>query len=230
MLIEIVAYEYMDFIRKVWRKTLEIFFPAICISCSKNLSPTEDNNLLCKECFDSIEILEEDRKTRVHSIGVYSSKPLRDLIHALKFKRYLRAMAQIGELIDKYLEKNPDSLLKTCDLITFIPLHPRREKNRGFNQADLIAKTLGNKLDVEVKTTLRRVRDTKEQSLIKDPRKRLKNIKGCFVVKDTITLREKRIILVDDVHTSGATINEAVETLHQAGVEKVRVFVLARAK
>ena len=55
--IEIVAYEYMDVIRKVWRKTLEIFFPAICVSCSGYLGEGEVDNLLCNRCFDSIEIL-----------------------------------------------------------------------------------------------------------------------------------------------------------------------------
>ena len=228
MLIEIVAYEYMDFIRKVWRKTLEIFFPAICISCSKNLSPTEDNNLLCKECFDSIEILEEDRKTRVHSIGVYSSKPLRDLIHALKFKRYLRAMAQIGELIDKYLEKNPNSMLRKCDLITFIPLHPQRQRVRGFNQAGLIAKVLGDQLDIEVLPTLKKVKNIKEQSLIKDYRLRDNNVRGCFGLINSIA-NNKKIILVDDVYTSGATIDEATLTLFKNKVGEVKVFVLVKA-
>src|SRR3989344_1657628 len=129
--IEIVAYEYMGAIQKVWQKISEIFFPLICISCSKYLPQEESENLLCFECFNAIEILEETPDTQVNAIGLYSSKPLRDLIHGLKFKRYTRAMHQVDELIDKYLEKNPNTILRTCNLITFIPLHIKREKNRG---------------------------------------------------------------------------------------------------
>lgn len=229
MLIEIVAYEYMDVIRKVWRKTLEIFFPVICISCSKYLPPEENENLLCQECFNSIEILEEDPKTQVHSIGLYSSKPLRDLIHGLKFKRFTRAIDQIGDLVEKYLEKNPHSVLKTCNLVTFIPLHPMREKHRGFNQAELIAKVLENHLNTPLQPLLKRARQTKEQYSIKDFSTRAKNVQGCFKLLGNTSL-DRKILLVDDVYTSGSTATEAIQMLRTVNSESIIVFVLARTR
>ena len=214
-------------IHKVWQKILGMLFPTICISCLGYLRTEESEKMLCGKCFDSIEILEEIPEAQVHAVGLYSSKPLRDLIHGLKFKRYIKAMDQIEELIQRYIEKNPNSILKKYDLITFIPLHPARQRVRGFNQAELIAKVLGDKLNIEVLPTLKKVKNIKEQSLIKDYELRANNVTGCFELINPI-LNNKKIILVDDVYTSGATTMEALRVLNAAENDEITIFVLAK--
>lgn len=218
----------MDLIQTIWLKILELLYPQICISCSQYLLPDEREKLLCNKCFDYIEILKENHLEYVHSISLYNSKPLRDLIHGLKFKRYANAMGQIEELIQKYLDKNPNSILKTYDLITFIPMHPKRQRVRGFNQAELIAKALGKRLGIKVLPILKKVKDIKEQSLIRDVGLREKNVRGCFELMDSVS-RNIKIILVDDVYTSGATIKEAAIMLGQTNEREISIFALAKA-
>ena len=219
----------MSLIRVVWSKILEILFPRICISCSRYLSQNEGENLLCDACFDSIEILEEVPGARVHSVGLYSSKPLRDLIHGLKFKRYIKAMSQIEKLIHKYFEKNPNSVLKQCDLITFIPLHPERQRKRGFNQAELIARVSENYSHISVQPLLKRINSTQEQSSIKGFPNRAENVRGCFELLVNTPVNQK-ILLVDDVYTSGSTATEAVRVLRAGNPQSIIVFVLAEVR
>ena len=91
----------------------------------------------------------------------------------------------------------------------------------------MIAKILGKILNLPVVSTLRRVRRTKEQSSIRNTKERLNNVRDCFALGDATAVKNKRIILADDVYTSGATISEAAKVLSQAGVEDIKVFVLA---
>lgn len=106
------------------------------------------------------------------------------------------------------------------DLVVPIPLHVKRKKWRGFNQAEIIAEDLAQKFKVRLGNQLVRNRETKTQvGLSKDERK--KNINGAFSLISTVGIKSKNILLVDDVYTTGATMSEACKVLKKAGANEV---------
>ena len=210
---------------KVWQYILQILFPAICLNCKSYLEKGQREQALCNRCFGEIELIES--QPGLMAVGLYSNSPLQALIHGLKFKHFTHTLVQIEALVSRYVRERHMSQ-EHYDLITYIPLHPKRERSRGFNQAELIAEILGRVLGLPVSPTLKRIRETKEQSSIKGTEMRLQNVAGCFAVDGEYSLRSKNVILVDDVYTSGATTSEAIKTLRGRGAANCVVFVLAR--
>jgi ComF family protein len=113
------------------------------------------------------------------------------------------------------------------DLMVPVPLHPRRERARGFNQAAFLARALGRHAGLPVEPeALRRVRETPPQS--GDPEERRRNVREAFEVTDPPAVADRNILLVDDVLTTGATANECARVLLRAGALRVGVYTLAR--
>lgn len=113
------------------------------------------------------------------------------------------------------------------DLVTWVPIHPRKLKLRGYNQAELLAKALSFNLGLPCMDLLSKKKETKPQSKL-NREERLKNILGVFEPKPSIMVFGKRILLVDDVITTGATASECARVLKKMGAEKVYVLALAR--
>ena len=159
--------------------------------------------------------------------GNYDDPVLQNLIHYFKYKYFKGLTPILGEIATKYIE---NLKLKIENFIIVpIPLHPKKERQRGFNQAKLIAEFLANKLNLELIDELKRIKNTEPQAKLKDPEKRTKNIAGCFQLKNAAKIKNKNILLIDDVFTSGATINEAVKILEQNSAKKIIALVLAKA-
>ncbi len=117
------------------------------------------------------------------------------------------------------------------DLVVPVPLYRHRFNWRGFNQAEEIARCVSERLGVDYANVLLRTRNTKQQARLKDRKERFENIRGAFVVKKMLRdgfVRDKRVLLVDDVWTSGATMRECGRVLRKAGAGRVGYFVLAR--
>ena len=113
------------------------------------------------------------------------------------------------------------------DVLVPVPLHPRRERTRGFNQAAFLARVLGRRVGLPVETgVLWRVRETPPQS--GDPEERRRNVRDAFEVTDPPAVADRNILLVDDVLTTGATANECARVLLGAGARRVGVYTLAR--
>ncbi len=119
--------------------------------------------------------------------------------------------------------------LSGIDAILPVPLHPSRERERGFNQAYILAKLLSRRHGVPVlKGLLRRIRPTPPQAGKR--RERIRNVRGAFRVHHPEQIRGRSILLVDDVYTTGATVNECARVLMKAGARGVWVYTLARAE
>lgn len=117
----------------------------------------------------------------------------------------------------------------SSSLFTAVPLAPQRLKQRGFNQALLLAEALGKLLSISVDAnTLVRTRETKPQVECETPKERQENIAGAFAVRENTNLKGKTILLVDDVYTSGATMNECARVLRRAGAHTVWGVAVAR--
>lgn len=165
------------------------------------------------------------------AVGPYEDPVLRSAIKRLKFTG-IRSLAQpLAELLARRIVAR--NLLPA--ILVPLPLHPRRERARGFNQARLLADAAGELLGLPVEHLLIRTRQTSPQtSILGSPRQRRRNVAGAFALRasprsETPTLSKRpRTILLDDVLTTGASLTEAGSVLRAAGVEEIWAAVVAR--
>jgi ComF family protein len=152
---------------------------------------------------------------------------LHDVIHVFKYK----GKVTIGEILGKIMADHvyPGFAMADYALIVPVPLHPKRLRERGFNQAVILAREISKKVSIPLDyLTLRRHVFTEPQvSLGKE--QRTANVRGAFAVKNTRKIEGRRIILVDDVYTTGSTIKECAAELLRCGAAEVAALTLARA-
>ncbi len=239
-----------SFLSKVKNTILDILFPPICLNCQKHLDAK--NKLICEECLALIKInnalfcpicrlrLAENKQICHHKFsynyilaaaGNYDDSILQNLIHYFKYKSCKNLAPILGEILIKYLNSVNLNFNFSNFIVVPIPLHPKRERERGFNQSKLIAEIMANYLNLPLIDGLKRIKNNDPHAKIKGAEKRNKNIAGCFEIKnpEIIMIEDKNIILIDDVFTSGATINESVKILKIGGVKKIITLVIAKA-
>jgi ComF family protein len=148
-------------------------------------------------------------------------------IHEFKYEGRSRMAGWLGPLLASFAEgwvREGSGVL-----LMPVPLHPKRLRKRGFNQSLLLARHVAKRLGAQVDfLSLRRIRDTTPQTGLKRDERR-KNVRRAFEVVDRSAVRRKRIVLVDDVATTGSTLNECARVLRRAGCAEVYGLVLARA-
>lgn len=148
--------------------------------------------------------------------------PADELIQALKYGGQLALAPVLADFLARAVAHAPRP-----DLLLPLPLHPARARARGFNQAVEIARALARRLDLRLDTgSLERIRDTAPQAQLSLAERR-RNVRGAFACRKTLT--GLHVAVVDDVMTSGATLNEAAKVLKQAGAAEVSLWVVARA-
>lgn len=231
-------------IRRLLKIILQIILPAKCDGCGR------PNFYLCESCrkeklkvqkFQLCHICKKRVKVGFVHINCKKKSILDGLIVLVKYNKFLEnylfdikynfyyAMTDdIGDYIVSELKKNTlfQELLKQNVTITYVPLHKSRFKWRGFNQSQILAEIIGNNFDYKVIDILERDKNTRPQvglSCID----RLKNVKEAFIVKANLNEIET-VILVDDVYTTGATMEECALVLKSGGVKGVYGLVLAR--
>lgn len=185
----------------------------------------------------------------------YQNEAVKNLIHELKFNRIASAMEPIKKILDEYLSNiiaPPNSIGRASPLwggsmrgnpcgeqsrtinnflVVPIPISNARLRERGFNQAELIADHIAQRLNLPMlKSVILKSQNNKKQSELKNWEERKENVKNCFSLAQPESIKGQNIILVDDVFTSGATISEAVNVLKSAGARKIIAFTLARAR
>jgi ComF family protein len=145
------------------------------------------------------------------------TRTLREIIHHLKYSDRVSLAKPLGNILRECLDREPF----TGNLIIPVPLHPSRERERGFNQAELIATRVGRPVATHL---LRRRKNTQSQTgLTRNQRKR--NLAAAFETRGEV---KGTVIVVDDVYTTGSTMNEIARTLKRAGAERVEVLTVAR--
>lgn len=150
-------------------------------------------------------------------------EPVKQLIHALKFNQKLYVARVLGELMAEYFAQQG----ARPDLIIPVPLHPSRLRERGFNQALELARPTSARLNIPLDVhACQRTRSTPAQSDLPADQ-RAKNIKGAFTLRAPLNVQ--RVAIIDDVMTTGATVDELTRTLLSNGVEEVQIWVCARA-
>ena len=228
----------MTKLSKIWKAVLDIVFPPLCLNCRAYLAQANEK-VICDLCLNKIAVNKTLFRPEANFIlgaaADYGDKLVQALIHVFKYQFLMAASEPLGEILGRYLKISSlgDFLSRNRDncLILPIPLHPLREKRRGFNQAELLAREISLRFNLPMETKLlARIKKTREQAKLKDNKERLGNLKGVFkIINPRIRLKEKIIILVDDVYTSGSTMGEARRTLKRVGAHRVLGLVVARA-
>lgn len=246
---------------KIKNVLLDIFFPPLCFGCQKYLENRNkyvcgdclrsiklNNTLFCPVCQAR---LPENKRVCSHgpekaekfpyilgAATTYDSKIIQDLIWHYKYKSFEQLSSPLGEILINYL----DSIIRNSSaswrieirnfLIIPIPLHLFREKKRGFNQSELLAKIISKNFSLEFIDALTRVKNNPPQAKSKDRKDRQKNISEAFQIIDPERIKKienKNIILIDDVYTSGSTMSEAAQVLKKNGAGKIIALVVAKA-
>ncbi len=175
-----------------------------------------DENDLCTVCRESLVNFDT-----AYSFGSYEG-PLRKLIHLFKYAKVESLAGPLGRFLIQALP-----LDQNFDLVMAMPMHWRKQWERGFNQAELLAHPVARRYGLKLSNNLRRKRYTKAQAGLSELERR-ENLKGSFSVRRREKIEGKRILLVDDVFTTGATLRAAAATLKAAGAARVSALALAR--
>lgn len=157
-----------------------------------------------------------------YSFGFYEDE-LRKLIQLFKYGRVQTLAGPLGRLLARALPRE-----QNFDVIVPMPLHWRKRWQRGFNQAELLAHEIGRRTHIPVRNALRRVRNTASQAGLTSAKRR-ENVSGAFQTKGRRALDAQRVLLIDDVMTTGATAASCARALKRGGARQVTLLTLARA-
>ena len=205
---------------------LDIIYPIKCLGCKKN------NIWLCEDCFNKIEITKERRESTSFLNGLiiatdYKNELIRNMLSKFKYSFVQELKIPLGKLLIKKLKQIDD---QHFDYIIPIPLFKRRELWRGFNQAELLAQEVSKEFSIPVLNNLIfRIKNTSQQ-VGKKRGKRKENLKNAFEINLEIKdlVKDKRILLIDDVFTTGTTMEEVVKELKDIGIKEIYGLVVAK--
>lgn len=204
---------------------VSLFFPEVCAACGVSLVSQE--SVLCSGCVFHLPYtnFHHDKDNRVaqqfwgripfRHCGAYlyfsKGSKVQNLMHQLKYNNRPEVGYKLGEMYGRDLKET--SMLKKTDLIIPVPLHPARQRKRGYNQSDYFAQGLSTQLGCPMSTSsLKRTFFTETQTK-KSRYVRYENMKDVFVVKEPHLLEGKHVLLVDDIITTGATIESCANAL-----------------
>lgn len=215
---------------KIWRTILQILFPKRCLVCKGH------NDIgLCDDCLSSVPFHKNNKHHHIISVFPYKNDAVKYSLWEFKFKGDFGPLSRLLDplyevLLDEMSERNLFNNFQNPILVP-IPLHKNRHRARGFNQSEIIAYELylrNPKLFDFNETGLIREKETPPQAKISNKMMRLKNVIDCFSVVDTEAFHNRNIILVDDITTTGATLEEAIKVLKRSGARNVYAFTVAQ--
>jgi ComF family protein len=231
----------MKYIYELWDDFISLLFPRLCCGCGTHLLRNE--KLICTECYVSIprtnyHLTVENpveklfwgrcNITRASAFSYYTKgSRIRKIIHSLKYKGIREIGTEMGRIYAASL-KNSD-FLNGIDMIIPVPLHPSRERRRGYNQSDLICEGISEISGIPVrKDILRRVVLSDTQTR-RSRYERWLNVDGIFDVAVPLAIEGKHLLIVDDVITTGSTIEACANEILKVKDVKVSVIALAVA-
>ena len=221
----------------------DLLFPSACLECSIGL----DSGVLCESCEKNIDIFQTlfcgscnarlpDAKKICHKdfpyiLGTaarYDDAPVQKLVQALKFQGLHAAATPLAALLIRYVIQLHIDISTFC--VVPIPLSNKRRRSRGFNQAVLVAKPFARQFNIPiVENILARTLHKKPQSETSDLSERMENVRDCFSLCNPSAAENKKIILIDDVTTSGTTFTEAAKVLKAGGAKRILALAIAQA-
>lgn len=210
------------------KSLLSVFFPLRCPFCKKVISSDE---VVCKSCEEkiSLKIIKNILNTRNgHKFMCVSpffyTEPIRTAIHEYKFRGAKNFGIPFGKYTAAVLTSSVD--IKKIDLITGVPLHKIRKRERGFNQSEVFAKEVGRLTKIKYIETLKKVRNNKIQHEL-GLKERIENVKGVYKAIDNDIVKGKTVVICDDILTTGNTMSECANVMFDAGAKEVIGLTIA---
>jgi ComF family protein len=195
--------------------------PPFCAKCSEPFSGAITQIFSCANC-------EHRRLHFASAVAAYRSRGLvRKLVHEFKYGKQRHLRYPLAQWLRETLS-DPRLCGRQFDVIVPVPLHPARERERGFNQAALLAELFARSAAVPLRPVLERVRYTTTQTAY-DRAERMENLRDAFRLRKNRDVRELRVLLIDDVLTTGSTLSECARVLKAAGAISVHAATAARA-
>jgi ComF family protein len=233
--------------RSVKNFLLEIFFPKFCFRCQR------EGSYLCQDCLATLDILENtfclcEKPSRLPQAGKcrncsflhidglyfavsYKNSLIKTLVHQFKYEPYTKELANpLASLIITHFNLIQKDFSPERYILIPVPLAKKKLKKRGYNQSEEIAKELSKNIGLPLFTDcLQKEKETPAQMELKKE-ERLKNIKGAFSVSNLEKIKNKKILLIDDIYTTGATMEECARILKHAGAREVWGVAVARGE
>ena len=201
--------------------TISFTASPLCTSCGLPFTETEGANHLCEDC-----ILSKPPFSIARSLGKYETALL-NTIHLFKYHGKISVGENLGGMMAKACY---DSLaIENYSLIIPVPLHPKRLRERGFNQSLILARQISKMFSIPLDFIALRRKISTEAQVNLSGRQRMANVRGAFEVADRSRIEGKKILLIDDVYTTGSTAKECSKILMKSGAKEVAVLTLARA-
>lgn len=200
----------------VIQEFVSALFPRSCMGCQKL------GHYLCDDCRSQAKLAPlSTQASSTRAIFAFDGL-IKNLIHAFKYE----AQFWVLDFLDEFIKKSREDFLQ-IDCVIPVPLHPKRLRERGYNQSALLAKTWAQNLRQHSHPeALTRMIDTPSQTgLSREARK--ENVKNAFLAKNPKQILGRSILLVDDVRTTGATLSEAARVLKEAGAKEVQKWSIA---
>ncbi|MBE6950113.1 MAG: ComF family protein [Ruminococcaceae bacterium] len=209
------------------RRVMEWLFPRKCILCRSLLSKEETD--LCRKCRVEQPEYRYGKKKIPHvsdltAVWMYQGQVRRSL-HRYKFGNARHYAAPYGRLLAMRIARD----LPRADIVTWVPISAKRRRKRGFDQVELLTKAVSPELGIPAEKLLDKFRDNRANSGLKTPAERRANVLGVYRAVGQEHFRGKRVLLLDDVVTTGATASECARVLLTAGAEEVLFAAVAAA-
>ena len=227
------------FFQRVKNILLDLFFPKFCIGCNT------EGTWLCQNCKGEILPVQmqvcpkcnkmsqsgkyclrcgKDSALKGIVVSLYFEEgATKELIHNFKYNSIKELTPFLGEKMVQVLRDNPTKI----DIITFVPVHVMRMASRGYNQAELLAEYVSQKIEIKIEKLLTKTRNTKRQVGLKR-QQRKNNLSGAFKANQNVDISNKKILIIDDVTTTGQTLEECAKVLKNAGAKEVWGLVISR--
>lgn len=245
-----MAFSFPPILTRAGRALLDLLYPPHCLICGE---PADSGEVLCPGCREKAPLIKAPfcqvcstpfagniegpftcSRCNAAPFAFHcavsrrrSDGSVRELIHQFKYQGKLPLKKQLADWLAETLG---DARLQTppCDRLVPVPLHAARRRERGFNQSLILARELSRRSGIPVCDCLRRTRYTGTQTVF-DREERMENLRGAFKMRHHQAVTQLHLLIIDDVLTTGSTVNECARVLMAAGAASVRVATVARA-
>ena len=215
---------------KLLHVLLDLLYPPRCAFCHKLLR--HEGETVCKDCLSGLpytgDLAAQTGLKHIKSCvsPLFYENTVRDSLHRYKFGQRTGYAGIYAGFMVKSIDENQIS----CDIITWAPVSKRRMRSRGYDQSELLARELSRRLGLPFRRLLVKQKHTMPQSRTRNAAQRRENVKGAYRCCDPEEARGKRILLVDDIVTSGSTLSECAKTLKEAGAAEISAVTVARKR
>ncbi len=206
---------------------LDLMYPPRCMLCRKLLKDGEKQ--LCSGCAQRLPgFMTNEPRWDIKNVKLcYAPFQYKDEVRASLHRYKFGGAAAYGPIYADFILKSIDENPISCDIISWVPLSPKRYRKRGYDQAEIIARALAEKLGLPCEKLLVKIKDNPKQSSIGNRERRKANVAGVYRCASENMVSGKRLLIIDDIVTSGATLAECAAVLRKSGC--IEVYAAAAA-